>query len=213
MYEYRIDIETANGTETLLGDQIFSCSIQRELFEDFGMGYACSAELKCELRKPTAPVKGGRVVPYIREEGASWSQKGVFFIFERRWNNDKTVLTLDCYDAMIKAEDTFLQEGSVGQFPRPMSTVASEIASRMGVTIDPRTSINATYQTVYPNNRTCRDLLCEIAAAHCGNWIMTDTGQLLLVPLFASMPAETFYIVDYDGSPFVFGSDTRILNE
>ena len=212
MYEYRIDIQISGGTETLLADQIFSCNIKRSLFEDFGIGNACSSEMNCELLNPTDPVKGGMVRPYIREVGSStWTPKGIFYIYEREWDDSKTTLRLHCFDAMIKAETEFFTSGSIGTWPRLMSTVASQVASIMGASIDSRTSFNGSYYTQYQSNDiTCRELLAEIAAAHGGNWMMTDEGKLLLVPLF-SIPTETYYIVDEDGNPLVFGTDTRIL--
>ena len=57
--------------------------------------------------------------------------------------------------------------------------------------------------------RGMREILGYIAAAHAGNWIITDAGELRLVG-FADIPPETFYLVTDHGDPIVFG-DTRIL--
>ena len=54
-----------------------------------------------------------------------------------------------------------------------------------------------------------RDALRDIAAAHGGNWYMSDAGKLRLVPLI-SFPAETNLLVTEYGSALVFGG-VRIL--
>ena len=54
-----------------------------------------------------------------------------------------------------------------------------------------------------------REVLAEIAVANAGNWIITDAGKLLLVPL-NSIPAETHYLVTEYGYAITFGG-TRIL--
>ena len=91
-----------------------------------------------------------------------------------------------------------------------MAAAAQEIADLMGVTIDPRTVLSTAYTVDYPaNDYTLRDVLRYIAAAHAGNWIMTDVGQLRLVT-FGEIPAETYYLVTEYGSAITFGGD-RIL--
>ena len=68
------------------------------------------------------------------------------------------------------------------------------------------------YPTIdYPaNNYTLRDVLRFIAAANVGNWIITSENNLLLVPLFGSMPEETNFLVDESGSAITFGG-VRII--
>ena len=62
----------------------------------------------------------------------------------------------------------------------------------------------------YPtNNRQIRDELAAIAAAHGGNFIMSDVGELLLAPLI-SIPEKTKYLVTEHGSAITFGG-VRIL--
>ena len=75
----------------------------------------------------------------------------------------------------------------------------------MGVNLDKRTVLNSAYTIDYPaNDYTVRNELCFIAAAHGGNWIITDAGDLLLVPLL-SMPAETNYLITEYGDAITFG--------
>jgi hypothetical protein len=46
--------------------------------------------------------------------------------------------------------------------------------------------------------------LCAIAAAHGGNWVITDEGKLRLIPL-GSAPAETNNLVTEHGDTITFG--------
>ena len=54
-----------------------------------------------------------------------------------------------------------------------------------------------------------RDALRDIAAAHGGNWYISDAGKLRLAPLI-SFPPETGYLVTEHGDAILFGG-TRIL--
>jgi hypothetical protein len=87
-----------------------------------------------------------------------------------------------------------------------MPTAVAEIARLMGVSVDSRTVLNSVYTLDYPANEyTLRDVLRFIAAAHAGNWIITANNELLLVPLFQSMPMETYNLVTEDGDGIVLG--------
>ena len=96
------------------------------------------------------------------------------------------------------------------EFPMTMQAAVEEIARLMGVAIDPRTVLSTAYTIDYPaNNYTLRDVLRYIAAAHAGNFIITDAGQLRLVT-FGEIPPETNYLVEENGDAITFGGD-RIL--
>ena len=132
-------------------------------------------ETRLVLRDPVSGVN-------TRE--SEWISKGTFFIDTRDPKNVLGLVALHCYDAMLKAEEPYLQEGDTGEWPRPMPEVAADIAARMGVEIDTRTVLNASYMVDYPNDLTMREILGYIAAAHAGNWIITDAGALRLVGLY-----------------------------
>ena len=91
-----------------------------------------------------------------------------------------------------------------------MKDVVTLFADFMDVQIDPRTNLNPTY-TIDNPGETCsfRQILQWIGAAHGGNWIMSDEGKLLLIPL-RSIPKETNYLIDDHGDAITFGGD-RIL--
>ena len=95
-------------------------------------------------------------------------------------------------------------------FPMTMPAAVNLFCQAMGVKLDSRTVLNSSYTIDYPaNDYTIRNELCFIAAAHGGNWIMTDEGNLLLVPLL-SMPEETNYLITEHGDAITFGG-VRIL--
>ena len=142
-------------------------------------------------------------------QSSEWLQVGVFYIDTRDIDPDANTITLSCYDAMLKAEQTFLMEGDTGEWPRTQQAVVNAICTRMGVELDSRTVINSTYMVEYPNDYTMREILGYIAAAHGGCWIITPAGKLRLVTL-GGLPAETNYLVDEYGNTITMGG-VRIL--
>ena len=151
--------------------------------------------------------KMAKMKPYYRltngTQTSEWIQKGVFYIDTRV--TDSGLLTIHGYDDMLKAEQVWRPQGLT--FPMSMQQAANVIAGLMGVELDSRCVFNSSYTVSYPANEyTLRDVLRFIAAAHGGNWIMSDIGELWLVPL-NTLPAETFLLCDEDGDAIQFGSD------
>lgn len=204
-YEYQVDI---GGVMYEMGS-IQSVNITHPLFDKLSVGNACSAELTISFWKKEEPTRMAKIIPYERELGAEdWNQLGVFFIDTRSRRGD--LLSLVCYDSMLKAEAEW-PENEETPFPMTMKNAAGVIAKTMGTTVDKRTHINESYFIQQkPTIETMRDVLCNIAAANGGNWIVTNMGELLLIPLFGTLPPETHYLVDEQGSAITFGGD-RIL--
>lgn len=140
---------------------------------------------------------------------SEWIPKGTFYIDTRTQDYGTYALTIHAYDAMLKAEQMLLTETTEDDWPKPMDEVVEEIAKRMGVTMDSRTVISHTMMVGYPLEYTMREILGYIAAAHAGNFIITDAGELRLIAL-NSIPAETSYLVDEDGYAITFGG-VRII--
>ena len=146
----------------------------------------------------TSIPKMAKMKPYYRltngTQTSEWIQKGVFYIDTRV--TDSGLLTIHGYDDMLKAEQVWRPQGLT--FPMSMQQAANVIAGLMGVELDSRCVFNSSYTVSYPANEyTLRDVLRFIAAAHGGNWIMSDIGELWLVPL-NTLPAETFLLCDED---------------
>lgn len=192
-------------------DQLFSLQIHQPLFDKFGVGNTCSQELKVTFMPGVSPPKMAEIIPYYMDpdEGVNtFTRLGVYYLDVREIDTDgKTTLT--AYDSMLKTEQPFLSTGSVGQWPRNMDVVAQQIATAIGAPLDSRTVVSP-YPMQYPDDYTMRDVLGHIAAANGGNWIVTASNTLLLVPLFSSMPPDTNYLVNQNGYAIVFGG-VRIL--
>ena len=180
------------------------------IFEDFGFGNAYTASLTLSLFTDDVP-RAATIKRYIRLRNGTrvseWLPKGTFFTNTR--SDDDGYWTVEAYDSMRKAEVVWIPDQSL-EFPLSMPAAAAEFARILGVELDQRTVLNANYTIDYPaNDYTIRSELCFIAAAHGGNWIITDENKLYLVPLL-SAPAETNYLVEEYGDAITFGGD-RIL--
>lgn len=204
-YEYKVDIA---GVEYGMKD-IMSADIEHPLFDKLSVGNACSAQLTISLWPIGTIPRMAKIIPWVRDTNdEEWYQLGVFYIDTRAWSGD--LLEITAYDAMLKAELIWTPPLDM-VFPVKMGEAAENIASRMGAELDPRCSFNDSYYVPSQEmNYTMRDVLRFIGAAHAGNWIVTNEGKLLLVPLFASMPPETNYLVTENGDAIVFGG-VRIL--
>lgn len=145
----------------------------------------------------------------MNTQASEWLPKGTFYIDTRHPISGLGLLRLHCYDAMLKAEEPYLQDGDAGEWPRPMPDVVADIARRMGVTVDARTVINPAYMVEHPNDLTMREILGYVAAAHVGNWIITDAGELYLVP-FYNRALDLDYLVNEDSEEIIVGG-VRIL--
>ena len=195
-------------------DTIVSLTTTGGLFADgtLSVGSAVSREINLSLWNISTTIpKMAKLIPYYRisngTQTSEWIQKGVFYIDTR--SVDSGLLTIHGYDDMLKAEQIWTPDQSL-EFPMPMTQVVDIIANIMGVEIDARTVLNSSYTVDYPaNDYTLRDVLRFIAAAHGGNWIMSDVGELWLVGL-NDLPTETNYLCDEDGDWITFGGD-RIL--
>ena len=117
----------------------------------------------------------------------NWYEFGTFWVSKRTVDDD--MVTLECYDAMLKGNQPFGGSEDAMNWPKSMKTVVDTIASRMGVSLDSRTSINANsdvYKCEYPGEMTLLEVLGYIGACHGGNWIITPENKLRLVPLTGS---------------------------
>lgn len=185
-------------------------SVSAGLYEDFGIGNATTATLSLSLYAADIP-RAATIKRFIRLKNGGrvteWLPKGVFFTNRRA--DDGGYWTVEAFDAMRKADVVWTPDQSLS-FPMTMPEAVKEFARIMGVELDPRTALDSAYTIDYPaNDYTIRDELRYIAAAHGGNWIMTDAGKLLLAPLL-SFPEETNYLVDKYGDVITFGG-VRIL--
>lgn len=201
-------------------DQIVrkSLMVYGGLYSTFGIGNCCARQIDFEIYPQGDIPRQARIEVYVRlvlgEQVSEWIPKGVFFFATRKTDRKTGVLSVHGYDAMLKAEQTWLDSSYDAEtWPMPAATAVNDIAARMGVAVDSRTVLDAAFPVQYPvddeGDMTMREALGRIAVANAGNWIITDEGKLLLVGL-NSMPAETHYLITEGGSAITFGG-VRIL--
>lgn len=198
-FQYKFDIA---GTEYGMYD-VSAAKQESPLLDKLSVGNTCSAELDITFWPKSDIPRMAKIVPYVQLDDGTWYQMGVFYTDTRAQKGDQ--LNILAYDGMMKADVVWVPDQTL-EFPMTMPAAVNTIAGLMGVEVDNRTVLNSAYSIDYPaNDWTWRDVLGFIAAAHGGNWIMTNEGKLLLVPLFASMPEETSYLVDENGDAILFG--------
>lgn len=201
-------------------DQIVrkSLTVYGGLYSTFGIGNCCARQIDFEIYPQGTIPRQAKIEVYMRlrldEQVSEWIPKGVFFFSTRKTDRVTSVLSVHGYDAMLKAEQTWLDSSYDAEtWPMPVWTAVNDIAARMGVAVDSRTQLNESFPVQYPvddeGDMTMREALGRIAVANAGNWIITDEGKLLLVGL-NSMPEETNYLVTETGSAITFGG-VRIL--
>ena len=175
------------------------------------VGCCVSGEIDVELIPPTGGVpRQARLVPYVRlTDGvrySEWIQKGVFYVDTRETIKGGSAdrLRLHGYDDMLKTEQDY--PASTLQWPAADIDVVREIAAFIGVELDERTVelMVHSYPVQYPGQYSCRETLGYIAAMYGGCFVMSDLGELLLLPIFG-IPPETNHLVTHAGRAITFG--------
>lgn len=188
------------------------------LYSTFGIGNCSARQIDFEIIPKGDIPRQAEIKVYARlvsgEQVSEWIPKGVFYFATRKTDRKTGVLSVHGYDAMLKAEETWLDSSYDAEtWPMPAATAVNDIAARMGVAVDSRTQLDAKFPVQYPvdseGDMTMREALSRVAVANAGNWIITDDGKLLLVGL-NSMPKETNHLVTETGSAITFGG-VRIL--
>ena len=180
------------------------------------IGRCCTGSFTITVRKiPNVTIpKAAPVSVYCRlvkgDMKTDWVPQGVFWITKRSGYGE--LVTLTCRDNMILAGRTYTDKTQITEWPAPMVDVFEEIASLMNVDIDPRTIINggSTFVIDYPNDDVLMsEVLSMIAAAHGGNFIMTESGKIRLVPFPDTKPPSFALGQAYtDYTPYSTGAKT-----
>ena len=196
---------------------IISMSTQKSIFHDSNpsVGNCISGQITVDMMKPKGDIpRRARIVPYVRLtngiEHSEWIQKGVFFIDRREYSGDENErITISGYDHIILTEADF--PSSTDEWPRMDIDVVRDIASAIGTSVDTRTTqiMDKGYKINYPAEYSMREVLENIAAMYAGSFVMSDTGEMLLVTMFG-IPKETSYLIDGAGFTITFGGE-RIL--
>lgn len=199
-------------------DKIVSASPSGGLFSEPGIGNCTSRQIDLEVFPVGTIPRQAKIQAFVRlvygEQASEWIPKGEFFISKRQKNKLTGSLKITGYDAMLKAEQTWLtSDYDAENWPMPQADAVDDIAYRMGVEVDSRTVLSADFPVEYPvgenGDLTMREVLSGIAVSNCGNWIITDAGNLLLVR-YGDIPEETSYLIEENGAAILFG-EVRVL--
>lgn len=159
--------------------------------ENLTVGNCIAASLTFTVMTTDTIPKSAKVVIKCRmrnkSKQSSWYEFGTFWVSKRTKDDD--LITLECYDAMLKGNQAYGGSSDAMNWPKPMKTVVNTIVSRMGVSLDSRTVIksdSSVYKCEYPEKLTLLEVLGHIGACQGGNWIITPENKLRLVPLTGS---------------------------
>lgn len=178
--------------------------IDRALFQGSPtVGNCVAASMSVSIRTTDVFPKGAEVQIKMRlwnetrTVSTEWLPAGTFYIQKRQTDYSTDLVTLTCYDAMLKGAEMFYQNDpqvDLTGWPLPMADVVDYIADRMGVEVDPRTTLltGDAYQITATPAGQLNEALGHIGACMGGNWCITPEGKLRLVPLqnVPSSPAE-----------------------
>jgi hypothetical protein len=161
-------------------------------------------------------VSGENIIfPVDGEEYAEseWIPQGVYFIDTRETTANQDgldVLTIHGYDAMLKTEQEYASNETVGD--NYDTAYVRAIASAIGVDVDDRTweLMGTGYIVPFPLGYTMREILGYIAASYVGCFVMTDEGKLRLVSM-TDLPAETNLLIDSVGDVILVGGDSILI--
>lgn len=181
--------------------------------EGLSVGNVVSACCLMSMRTTDTIPKSAEVLLEVRvtdnENTSEWKPAGTFYISRRSRDPLTGIITLECYDALLKANSVLdavpwtTGSGEVvttgngewiyvsSAYPRAMDGILADIALVLGVEIDPRTQIETGFDvTGTVGVTTIRDVLSQIAAANGGNWIISPDNKLRLVPVIDAADAE-----------------------
>ena len=191
--------------------QLFGVTITGGLYKDerFSIGSCVSREIEVRFLLGDAVIpRMAMIQPEVRlvnDNGdvSEWIPKGTFWLDTRELDKETGIMTIRGYDAMLKGEATYIASGVVGDWPKTMTSVASEIAGLMGLTMDSRNTLDPDYMMQLPTDYSMREILGYIAAANAGNWIITDEGKLRLIrvddtvdSVDLGLSAKTYHIAE-----------------
>ena len=165
-------------------------TIKQALLEKPLLGRVCSAELTAEII-PIDGVTIPRAAPcwaFCRltspdgETVTDWIPKGRYYIKTR---DGTSTITLTMSDEMLKSGRTYLDKTSL-DWPAAQKDIVADIARIMEVDVDERTVIAEgeayTVESI-DGDALMSEVLSWIGICNGGNWVMSDSGKLRLIPI------------------------------
>ena len=190
--EHKKEVKAVIAGVEYTNQHLIQCSTLGGLYQSLSIGNAAAKRINLKIFPQGTIPRQARIELYVRltdgVQYSEWIPKGVYFFAERETDRRTGVMTILGYDAMLKADQVWLDSSyDEESWPMPVWDAVNDIADRMDVEIDPRTTLNTAHPVHYPvddvGDMTMRTVLRRIAVANGGNWRMTDEGKLLLVPL------------------------------
>lgn len=184
--EYKVDIA---GIEYYSDHIMQSPTITKPLLEKPTIGRVCSATFSVTILPFDGVIipKAARVLAYCRlkdEAGntTGWLPQGRYYVSSRSGN--QSTISLTCRDDMLKGGVSYIDKSQL-DWPASHEDVVKEICSLMDVELDERTSLasgSAYMIDAINGDDLMTEVLAKIAACNGGNWIMTESGKLRLIP-------------------------------
>lgn len=218
--DHRVEFKAIINNTEYTYSEIKSASIRKAMMDKLTIGQATSAtldmvfmpngtipnsaEIKCYIRltnyDPTVLIADelGNIIKtddsYILaqsySEESEWIPFGTFYI-DTRETDAFGWMTVTAYDRMLAAEQEF--PSSAGSMT--MDSAVKYIANYIGVSVDGRNLI-APYSIDSPVGvYTMREVLCGIAAASGGNFIITENNKLRLVKLTSPSASDNIPVM------------------
>ena len=159
-----------------------------------GLAPAGVLDLSLYLDSANVP-RMAEIRPYYRvindTRQSEWISKGVYFVDTREANTYTGLLTLQCYDSMLKGERAY--PSTSHGWPCIDQTVVAEIAGFLGVSVDAQTTTimnTGGFMIPLPAQYTIRETLRYIGALYGGSFVITDENTLRLIPLWSVKTTE-----------------------
>ena len=203
-YEWEI---TNNGT-TWGAANICEGTLSDGYFDKLSIGNVVARQLKLTLWNvaldPAYPLV--LTLKKIHNDGTVESiPKGTYFIDVYGTSPYSEYAEVTAYDALLKSEAPFMTSGEWSAVTD--AALAAEIATTIGVTLDPVTAaflsaslitINET-PNIGDNGTTIREMLSVIGCLRGGNWIIDDDNNLQLILLNGTPDSVGIVYIGTDG--------------
>lgn len=221
--DYQVDFKAVISGKTYTYGEIKSARITKSMMDKLTIGQATSAmldmvfepdgtiptaaEIKCYIRlanyDPTIIITDefsniiqtddGYVLAESYSSYSDWLPFGTFYI-DTRSTDASGWMTITAYDRMLAAERDF--PSSAGSMT--MSAAVTYIANQLGISVDSRNAI-APYNIDSPVGvYTMREVLCGIAAASGGNFVITENNKLRLIRLASPSSTDDVPVMSCD---------------
>lgn len=221
--DHRTEFKAVINGVTYTYGSIKSAQITKSMMDKLTIGQATSAMLDMVFRPQGAIPPAAKIECYVRltnydpttvitdeasnviktddgfvlastySVGTDWIPFGTFFI-DTREIAANGLMTITAYDKMLTAEQGF--PSSAGSMT--MSNAVTYIANAMGIQVDSRNQI-APYSIDSPAGLyTMREVLCGIAAASGGNFVITENNKLRLIRITSPSTVEKTRVASLD---------------